>query len=853
MAVLPKEHNYIYFDSLIRSQKAEALLSMIKAAYYSQGTENQKEEIAKRLVNAFNLFRKNPKGSDTGAGSYTGNYDQFQSQYTLGLEMAIWADSNLNLTYLSNKVAVDELTIKDYLSEIFLSYIQPVDGKIIHPLLSIFEYMRNNNVRHVVKDEFSNIFGVKCEGENANALYNFLISLKFFVYRKNTLFLKETCELDSLIEKCNKSALLNKYDDIVKNLSDSYQYELYLLEPRFKNEIVCLNNIENDEIYKTFQKWMTSKLNEKSKNDSNFNGYGINLFKVLSVLEEKNKIYKNSMKKENIEYYDFVFERYMNDEDAVKIDAAQHFPARAAFPYYKSFIRQVKEYGYLAIKRAVDDNLYLDQIESVSDLPTNSKYWFYQANPTLFDHALCFNENGFIDWHQNGRKHEVGDIVFVYISETEKKIRYRARVVKTNMTFEEKIDDSKYWTNYSEDRESKYVRIELIDECDSELLSLDNLIKHGYKVGPIQPFCLNEKYSGLVNYINSVFDGDFDKQPVYDYSSKLAEGKNLVIYGTPGCGKSYYVEHKELKDYPKEGKDFSTVIRTTFYQDYTNTDFIGQLLPKVNANKDVTYEFNPGPFTIALKTAIQNPDKPVALVIEELNRGNAASIFGDIFQLLDRDSNGVSQYKIHNVNIQDYLNKEVEGKGVFDYIKIPGNLSIIATMNTSDQNVFTLDTAFKRRWEFEKLPNKFNKGHEHAKYMVPGMPGCNWYALTNAINDYIVEKQNSLISEDKQIGIFFVKDTMLINPKTEIDDGSKTKKFAYKMIEYLWNDVAKHNNRSEWFNGAKTLDEALEQYENPKKQAFNDELMKKINEYMDKYKNEFENDLSTKEEDNNVQ
>jgi len=483
----------------------------------------------------------------------------------------------------------------------------------------------------------------------------------------------------------------------------------------------------------------------------------------------------------------------------------------------------------------------------------NSKYWFYQANPTLFDHALCFNENGFIDWHQNGRKHEVGDIVFVYISETEKKIRYRARVVKTNMTFEEKIDDSKYWTNYSEDRESKYVRIELIDECDSELLSLDNLIKHGYKVGPIQPFCLNEKYSGLVNYINSVFDGDFDKQPVYDYSSKLAEGKNLVIYGTPGCGKSYYVEHKELKDYPKEGKDFSTVIRTTFYQDYTNTDFIGQLLPKVDANKDVTYEFNPGPFTIALKTAIQNPDKPVALVIEELNRGNAASIFGDIFQLLDRSENGASEYKIHNVNIQDYLNKEVEGKGVFDYIKIPGNLSIIATMNTSDQNVFTLDTAFKRRWEFEKLPNKFNKGHEHAKYMVPGMPGCNWYALANAINDYIVEKQNSLISEDKQIGIFFVKDTMLINPKTEIDDGSKTKKFAYKMIEYLWNDVAKHNNRSEWFNGAKTLDEALEQYENPKKQAFNDELMKKINEYMDKYKNEFENDLATKEEDNNVQ
>lgn len=839
MAVLPKEHNYIYFDSLIRSQKAEALLSMIKATYYSQGTENQKEEIAKRLVNAFNLFRKNPKGSDTGAGSYTGNYDQFQSQYTLGLEMAIWADSNLNLTYLSNKVAVDELTIKDYLSEIFLSYIQPVDGKIIHPLLSIFEYMRNNNVRHVVKDEFSKIFGVKCEGENANALYNFLISLKFFEYRKNTLFLKETCELDSLIEKCNKSALLNKYDDVVKNLSDSYQYELYLLEPRFKNEIVCLNNIENDEIYKTFQKWMTSKLNEKSKNDSNFNGYGINLFKVLSVLEEKNKIYKNSMKKENIEYYDFVFERYMNDEDAVKIDAAQHFPARAAFPYYKRFIRQVKEYGYLAIKRAVDDNLYLDQIESVNDLSTNSKYWFYQANPTLFNHELCFEENGFIDWHQNGRKHEVGDIVFVYISETDKRIKYRAKVVKTDMSFEEKINDSKYWTEDKEDREAKYVRLELIDECDSELLSLDNLIKHGYKVGPVRPFELNEKYSELVNYINSVFDGQFERQVIYDYSSKLTGGKNLVVYGTPGCGKSYYVEHKELKDYPRDGKDFSTVIRTTFYQDYTNTDFIGQLLPKVDVNKDVTYEFNPGPFTIALKTAIQNPDKPVALVIEELNRGNAASIFGDIFQLLDRSENGASEYKIHNVNIQDYLNKEVEGKGFFDYIKIPGNLSIIATMNTSDQNVFTLDTAFKRRWEFKKLKNEFTEEHKYKHYYVPGMEEYTWENVVRAINDYIINVKNPLVSEDKQIGVFFVKEDLLVKPGDTSNSTKKKEKFAYKMLEYLWNDVAKYNDRPKWFNNAETLDEAIDQYLK-QKEVFSKELMNKLEEYKNKINKELE-------------
>lgn len=89
--------------------------------------------------------------------------------------------------------------------------------------------------------------------------------------------------------------------------------------------------------------------------------------------------------------------------------------------------------------------------------------------------------------------------------------------------------------------------------------------------------------------------------------------------------------------------------------DYTNTDFVGQILPKVKPNGEVTYDFNPGPFSLALKAAIENPEDAVALIIEELNRGNAASIFGDIFQLLDRDSNGKSQYSIINVNLQARL------------------------------------------------------------------------------------------------------------------------------------------------------------------------------------------------------
>ena len=166
-------------------------------------------------------------------------------------------------------------------------------------------------------------------------------------------------------------------------------------------------------------------------------------------------------------------------------------------------------------------------------------------------------------------------------------------------------------------------------------------------------------------------EDDLNVKLPYDFNqSPITDAKNLIVYGTPGCGKSYYVDNTLLKDYIDN--DIKYFIRTTFYQDYSNTDFVGQIVPVVKEDKTVTYKFNPGPFTIALNMAIQNPNRHVALVIEELNRGNAPSIFGDIFQLLDRD-NGISQYEITNVNIQKYLEEQNQNYK-FSYIKLPGTL-----------------------------------------------------------------------------------------------------------------------------------------------------------------------------------
>lgn len=299
---------------------------------------------------------------------------------------------------------------------------------------------------------------------------------------------------------------------------------------------------------------------------------------------------------------------------------------------------------------------------------------------------------------------------------------------------------------------------------------------------------------------------------VYTFASEIGNGKNVVVYGTPGCGKSYYVQNKLLAQFGV-ANDEQHRIRTTFYQDYTNTDFVGQIIPKVKEDKSVTYEFNPGPFALALKMAIKYPNEAVSLIIEELNRGNAASIFGDIFQLLDRNEKGQSQYKITNVNLQDYLNDQFKEQNVcFDYIVIPSNLYIVATMNTSDQNVFTLDTAFKRRWKFEKLPNVFANDHEYAKYFVPGMEKVTWEELVNKINRFIVSRADELSSEDKQLGVYFIGKDSLCENLDEVTNENKKREFAYKLLEYLWDDVAKYSH-SDWFvPEIKTLDQLITEY-----------------------------------------
>ena len=229
-------------------------------------------------------------------------------------------------------------------------------------------------------------------------------------------------------------------------------------------------------------------------------------------------------------------------------------------------------------------------------------------------------------------------------------------------------------------------------------------------------------------------------------------------------------------------------------------------------SSEISYEYVPGPFmrmyVKALKSA-QNvakgtePPRPFLLIIEEINRANVAAVFGDVFQLLDRKDN-ISEYPIQaSEDIKKYLAKELGGKPE-DYakIKIPDNMFIWATMNSADQGVFPMDTAFKRRWDFTYLGIDDNDEELKGKFVSMIRNGeqkfVEWNSLRMAINEFLA---NEKINEDKQLGPYFIaKDVVVPVTGNEIDKDKFNDVFKHKVLMYLFDDAAKQK-RSKLFEG----------------------------------------------------
>lgn len=566
-----KNHNFLYFDNLRRTEKAETVLCLIHASYQAKIKGGTKDDIVRMLKNAYELFRFD-------AGSYTGeNASQFASQYTIGHELGIWLNSNLDLCSLATKVAKNEITITDYFDIFFLNYIQPIDNVINHPLYSTLKYAQDKEKTTITKDDLKKIYANVSQPDhnNINGLFNMFIGSSYFT----------------------------KVDE----------------------NTLCINYPIND---------------------------------ILNCC--------------NLQF---------NNADAVS--TTSHF----------------------------------------SELKT------------------------YID----------------YLTTDHRSIE----LIKDKFHFEK-------------------------------------------------------------------FNNPITKSKQENAPETI--GYNKIFYGIPGCGKSYKIDamlnHKpEFVDEAIKNKiatkaEESDVIRTTFYLDYSNSDFIGQIYPcveKVEVNNEegpvdyksiVTYKRIPGPFTKALLRAYQHlideDNSQVYLIIEEINRGNAAAIFGDTFQLLDR-KNGDSEYPINNEFIESYLRENLENienlpsNYNLERIMIPHNLTIFATMNTSDQNVFPLDTAFKRRWNRERITNDWGKVG-HIKDMYIPYTDITWENFAKTINEEMISqsiKKDAPISEDKQMGAYFANEDMLtdksysekIKENISLDkDLEKLNNFENNILDYLYNDVTKFDH-----------------------------------------------------------
>lgn len=309
-----------------------------------------------------------------------------------------------------------------------------------------------------------------------------------------------------------------------------------------------------------------------------------------------------------------------------------------------------------------------------------------------------------------------------------------------------------------------------------------------------------------------------DRGKDFNYTEVPMVPIQCIYYGAPGTGKSYKVRHILEAEYPDKTKRDLHCKRLIFHPTYRYEDFVGSIKPLISLDRPLDYVYSAGPFTSLLKEAFSHPEEKYYLVIEEINRGNAPAIFGDLFQLLDRRDDGKSEYAVQNVDVAAYFTRDPGLKRLFEsgHIWLPANFNILATMNTADENIFVLDNAFKRRFkleyvkiDFDNMPDSWTAEYDIFAGKLPlsalfagtalekyvrhldaaGKLKRNWPTFARLVN-YLIDLLNAeiiakdrpelaRIPENKKLGPFFVSDEELRHAD----------KFINKVIFYLKQDV----------------------------------------------------------------
>jgi hypothetical protein len=312
--------------------------------------------------------------------------------------------------------------------------------------------------------------------------------------------------------------------------------------------------------------------------------------------------------------------------------------------------------------------------------------------------------------------------------------------------------------------------------------------------------------------------------------------KQTIYYGAPGTGKSHIIQEMLVSE------NSQNIFRVTIHPEFSYSDFIGQLLPTSNSDGSIKFVFKEGPFTLALKRAYSDSSINVYLVLEELSRGNVAAIFGDIFQLLDRDNHFKSIYPIRNKNIADSISQIIG-----DEIKLPSNFNILCTVNTNDQSVYPMDTAFKRRFSWQYISSAPASDVNGVVLNALNNPKIvidldnnerletTWLSFYTSLNHFITDKTSGLgRNEDKQLGQFFLqfKSDLILDSfssdETKSNDSLKIINdiIKNKLLLFLWQDVQGSytiNGKSLFSPNIRSFDDLYSKYGTEK--VFNDILI----------------------------
>ena len=288
--------------------------------------------------------------------------------------------------------------------------------------------------------------------------------------------------------------------------------------------------------------------------------------------------------------------------------------------------------------------------------------------------------------------------------------------------------------------------------------------------------------------------GDFLKDWTLDELRKTFELSEPQMWWIYRGAQASQVRSSEIES------EITYVERVTFHPNYSYAQFVGTYKPVQDDDdrKQIKYEYVPGPFMRMYRNAKKNPNNDFLLVIEEINRANVAAVFGDVFQLLDR-KNGVSEYPVAaSEDVRNFL----ADNGINEKeLCIPDNMYIWATMNSADQGVFPMDTAFKRRWKFEYIGIDDNEGGVDAceiplqKKDDGSHEWISWNQIRHSINDKLTDMK---INEDKLLGPYFIseEDLMTVRDRNEVNADEFVKLFKSKVLMYLFEDAAKMKQKS---------------------------------------------------------